>query len=155
MDAVYLTQEGLDELKERLEYLLTTGRQEVSEKIKVAREFGDLSENAEYDAARNEQAFIESEIKSIEDKIQNAVVIEKDSSTHKVAIGHDVVVLDIEFDEEIEYFIVGTAEANILENRISNESPLGRSLLGKKVGEIVNVQAPNGGTIKFKIISIK
>ena len=155
MKEVYITQDGLKELKEKLDYLLSVKRKEVAEKIKVAREFGDLSENAEYDAAKEEQSFVESEIKEIEDKILHAVIIDAgELSVHDVSIGNTVKVLDVEFNEELEYRIVGTTEANAAENRISNESPLGAALMGKKKGDIVNVPTPNGGSIQYKIIDI-
>lgn len=155
MKEVYITQDGLKELKEKLDYLLSVKRKEVAEKIKVAREFGDLSENAEYDAAKEEQSFVESEIKEIEDKILHAVIIDAvELSVHEVSIGNTVKVLDVEFNEELEYRIVGTTEANAAENRISNESPLGAALMGKKKGDIVNVPTPNGGSIQYKIIDI-
>ncbi len=155
MKEVYITQEGLKELKDKLDYLLSVKRKEVAEKIKIAREFGDLSENAEYDAAKEEQSFVESEIKEIEDKILHAVIIDDgEISVHEVSIGNTVKVLDVEFDEELEYRIVGTTEANAAENRISNESPLGKALMGKKKGDIVNVPTPNGGSVEYKIIDI-
>lgn len=155
MKEVYITQEGLKELKDKLDYLLSVKRKEVAEKIKIAREFGDLSENAEYDAAKEEQSFVESEIKEIEDKILHAVIIDDgEISVHEVSIGNTVKVLDVEFDEELEYRIVGTTEANAAENRISNESPLGKALMGKKKGDVVNVPTPNGGSVEYKIIDI-
>lgn len=155
MKEVYITQEGLKELKDKLDYLLSVKRKEVAEKIKIAREFGDLSENAEYDAAKEEQSFVESEIKEIEDKILHAVIIDDgEISVHEVSIGNTVKVLDVEFNEELEYRIVGTTEANAAENRISNESPLGKALMGRKKGDIVNVPTPNGGSVEYKIIEI-
>lgn len=156
MKEVFLTRDGLNELKERRDYLLSVKRKEVAEKIKIAREFGDLSENAEYDAAKEEQSFLESEIKEIEDKIMHAVIIDDgEISKHEVVLGSTVKVLDVEFDEEAEFRIVGTTEANASENRISNESPLGKALLGGKKGQTVKVPTPNGGTIEYKIIDIK
>lgn len=155
MKEVYITQEGLKELKDKLDYLLSVKRKEVAEKIKIAREFGDLSENAEYDAAKEEQSFVESEIKEIEDKILHAVIIDDgEISVHEVSIGNTVKVLDVEYNEELEYRIVGTTEANAAENRISNESPLGKALMGRKKGDIVNVPTPNGGSVEYKIIEI-
>lgn len=156
MKEVYVTREGLQELKEKLDYLLSVKRKEVAEKIKIAREFGDLSENAEYDAAKEEQSFVETEIKEIEDKILHAVIIDNaDKSVHEISIGNTVKLLDVEFDEELEYRIVGTTEANAAENRISNESPLGQALMGGKKGQVVKVPTPNGGFVEYKIIDIK
>lgn len=155
MNEVYLTREGLEELKRRHEDLVVNRRKEVAERIKVAREFGDLSENAEYDAAKEEQSFVESEIKDLEEKIMHAVIIDDgELSKHEVSLGSTVKVLDVEFDEEAEFRIVGTTEADAAENRISNESPLGKALLGGKKGDVVKVPTPNGGTIEYKIIEI-
>ena len=155
MNEVYLTREGLEELKRRHEDLVVNRRKEVAERIKIAREFGDLSENAEYDAAKEEQSFVESEIKDLEEKIMHAVIIDDgELSKHEVSLGSTVKVLDVEFDEEAEFRIVGTTEADAAENRISNESPLGKALLGGKKGDVVKVPTPNGGTIEYKIIEI-
>ena len=155
MNEVYLTREGLEELKRRHEDLVVNRRKEVAERIKIAREFGDLSENAEYDAAKEEQSFVESEIKDLEEKIMHAVIIDDgELSKHEVSLGSTVKVLDVEFDEEAEFRIVGTTEADAAENRISNESPLGKALLGGKKGDVVKVPPPNGGTIEDKIIEI-
>lgn len=155
MNEVYLTREGLEELKRRHEDLVVNRRKEVAERIKIAREFGDLSENAEYDAAKEEQSFVESEIKDLEEKIMHAVIIDDgELSKHEVSLGSTVKVLDVEFDEEAEFRIVGTTEADAAENRISNESPLGKALLGGKKGDAVKVPTPNGGTIEYKIIEI-
>ena len=155
MNEVYLTREGLEELKRRHEDLVVNRRKEVAERIKIAREFGDLSENAEYDAAEEEQSFVESEIKDLEEKIMHAVIIDDgELSKHEVSLGSTVKVLDVEFDEEAEFRIVGTTEADAAENRISNESPLGKALLGGKKGDVVKVPTPNGGTIEYKIIEI-
>ncbi len=156
MKEVYLTQDGLQELKEKLDYLLTVKRREVAEKIKIAREFGDLSENAEYDAAKEEQSFVESEIKELEEKIMHAVIIDSSElGSHEVFLGSTVNLLDEKYNEELCYRIVGTTEANAAENRISNESPLGAALIGRKKGERVEVSTPNGGVIVYKIIDIK
>lgn len=155
MNEVYLTREGLEELKRRHEDLVVNRRKEVAERIKIAREFGDLSENAEYDAAKEEQSFVESEIKDLEEKIMHAVIIDDgELNKHEVSLGSTVKVLDVEFDEEAEFRIVGTTEADAAENRISNESPLGKALLGGKKGDVVKVPTPNGGTIEYKIIEI-
>jgi len=145
---VILTKEGLEELEKRLEYLKLTARKEITERIKVAREFGDLSENAEYDAAKNEQAMIEGEILEIEEKIKNAVII-KDSDIKKgvVSIGSKVDVYDVTYDENCTYEIVGTTEADVEAGRISNESPVGNALLGRKEGDKIEVSVPEGKAI--------
>lgn len=153
-DNVILTNKGLKELEEKLEYLKTVRRPEISEQIKIARGFGDLSENAEYDEAKNEQAKIEGEIAQIEAMLKNAVVVdEAEIDLKAVSVGTTVKVLDMEFDEEVEYKIVGSAESNINEGKISNESPVGAALVGKKVGDIVDVEAPSG-TVQFKVLDI-
>lgn len=155
MKEVYLTEDGLKELKARLDHLLTVERRVVAEKIKVAREFGDLSENAEYDAAKEEQSFIESEIKELEDKIMHAVIIDSAAlGSHEVALGSTVTVYDEKYKEELTYRIVGTTEANAAENRISNESPLGTALIGRKKGDKVEVATPSGGVIVYEIKEI-
>ena len=151
---VILTQEGYDQLKERLDHLLNVERNAVAERIKLAREFGDLSENAEYDAAKEEQLFIEQEIKTLSDKLSNVKIIDEDNLNKRVvSIGSTVKVLDVELDEKIEFKLVGTSEVNLEENKLSNESPLGRAVLGKRKNAIVDVEAP-GGTYQVKIISI-
>ena len=151
---VILTYEGLKKLESELEYLKTVGRKEVAEKIKQALAFGDLAENSEYDEAKNEQAQMENRIVQIEKMLKNATVIdEEDVSTDVVSLGCKVKVLDVEMQEEIEYIIVGSAEANPTEFRISDESPVGSALIGKKVGDTVEAAAP-AGTIIFKIIEI-
>jgi transcription elongation factor GreA len=151
---VILTYEGLKKLESELEYLKTVGRKEVAEKIKQALAFGDLAENSEYDEAKNEQAQMENRIVQIEKMLKNAKVIdEEDVSTDVVSLGCKVKVLDVEMQEEIEYIIVGSAEANPTEFRISDESPVGSALIGKKVGDTVEAAAP-AGTIIFKIIEI-
>ena len=159
MNEVYLTRAGLEDLKRRHEDLVVNKRKEVAERIKIAREFGDLSENAEYDAAKEEQSFVESEIKDIEEKIQNAVIIEEDGlSKHEVSLGSTVVVaflIGYEEDEDEEYQIVGTTEADAANNRISNESPLGKALIGGKKGDVVEMTAPGGNTIRYRIKEIK
>ena len=139
-----LTQEGLDQHKEELEFLKTTRRTEIAEKIKVARGFGDLSENAEYDEAKNEQGEIESRIAKVEDMIRNAKTIEVDLNSDVVGVGNTVTVFDEEFDETLDYKIVGTAESDPVKGFISNESPVGAALLGKKVDDRVEVETPNG-----------
>ncbi|MPM31186.1 Transcription elongation factor GreA [bioreactor metagenome] len=151
---VYLTNEGLKKAEERLEYLKAVRRSEVAERIKQAKEFGDLSENSEYDDAKNEQAFIEGEIQNLERMLRNAVVIkENDTASNIVSVGSKVSVRDESNKEEFSYTIVGTAEADPFADKISNESPLGKSLLGKKNGEIVEVNLPIG-TARYKILKI-
>ncbi|MFR5265771.1 transcription elongation factor GreA [Clostridium sp.] len=150
-----MTYEGLKKLEQELEYLKTVKRKEITEKIKVALGYGDLSENSEYDEAKNEQAFTEGRILQLETMLKNAEVVdESEISTEKVSVGAIVKVKDYEFDEEIEYSIVGSAEADPMNNKISNESPVGEALIGKKVGEVVEVTIP-GGTAKFEILGIR
>ena len=152
---VILTQEGYNNLEKELEYLKTEKRVEIAERIKVALGFGDLSENSEYDEATNAQSENEVKIAELENKIRYAKVIdEKDIDTKTVQIGNTVQLHDIEFDEDVEYTIVGSTEVNLAENRISNESPIGKALLGAKKGATVDVEAP-AGVIQYKIISIK
>ena len=152
---VILTKEGFDKLEEELNYLKTEKRTEIAERIKVARGFGDLSENSEYDEAKNAQAENEQQIAELEAKIRNAKVIDsKEIDTKTVQIGNTVKLYDEEFEEEVIYTIVGSTEVNLAENKISNESPIGKALLGRKKGEIVDVDAPDG-IIKFKILAIK
>ena len=149
-----LTPEGVLKLEQELTHLKTVRRREVASRIKQAIAFGDLSENSEYDEAKNEQAFIEGRIVSLENMLKNAKIIDDDDITTDVAgIGTTVKVLDVEFDEIIEYTIVGSAEADPSKNKISNESPVGRSLIGKSQGEEVEVAIPDGVT-KFKILEI-
>ncbi|SFB39374.1 transcription elongation factor GreA [Clostridium frigidicarnis] len=150
-----MTYEGVKKLEEELEYLKTVKRKEITEKIKVALGYGDLSENSEYDEAKNEQAFVEGRIIQLENMLKNATVIdESEISTDLVSVGSIVKVKDYEFDEEVEYIIVGSAEADPMEYKISNESPVGNALIGKKVGEIVEVNVP-GGVSKFEILGIR
>lgn len=151
---ILLTDEGLLKLEQELEMLKTQKRQEVAEKIKVARGFGDLSENSEYDAAKEEQAQVEARIVQLENMLKNAKVIDEDEiDLNVVSVGTRVRVYDEEFDEELEYSIVGSTEADPDENKISDESPVGKALIGRSVGEVVDVDTP-GGTIQFKILSI-
>lgn len=151
---VKLTEDGLKQLGEELEYLKTKKRKEVSEKIKVALGFGDLSENSEYDEAKNEQAQVEARIVSVENMLKNAIVIdESERDTSKVELGATVTIHDIEFDEDITYKIVGSTEADPDEGRLSDESPLGKSLMGKAEGEMIDVDAP-AGVIQYKILKI-
>ena len=159
MKEYFVTKDHLEAMKERLEYLKVTGRTQAAEKIKAARELGDLSENEEYDAAKEEQGFIEQEIRELDEKILNAVIIEENATSDTVSIGSTVTVkfIDdgVEDDEEIEYSILGTTEADVLNNKISNESPLGKALIGKKVDEVIDVETPNGGKGQYKIVKIK
>ena len=155
MQEVILTQEGYNKLEERLNELKTTIRTEIAERIKTARGFGDLSENSEYDEAKSAQRANEEEIAELELKIRNAKIIdEKEIDTKTVQIGNLVKLLDIEFNEEVEYTIVGSTEVNLAENKVSNVSPIGKALLGRKKGETVDVVAP-AGTIQYKILAIK
>ena len=149
-----LTYEGLKKLEEELEYLKTEKRREVAERIKVALGSRDLSENSEYDEAKNEQAQVEMKIVDLENKLRNVKIIDEDEiDTKTVQVGNTVQVLDMEYDEKIDYTIVGSEEADLLENKISNESPIGKALLGKKKNEVVEVEAP-GGLLSFKILKI-
>ncbi len=141
-DKVILTEEGYKQLEKRLEELKFVKRPEITERIKVARDFGDLSENAEYDAAKNEQARIEGEIVEIEAKLKIAEIIKTDGDHEVVGVGIKVRILDVDINEEAVYEIVGTTEADISVGRISNESPLGKALVGAKVGQTVSVKAP-------------
>ena len=141
-------------LEEELENLKVVKRKEVAAKIKEAREQGDLSENAEYDAAKDEQRDIEARIEEIEKILRHAeVVVEEEVDLDKISVGCQVRILDCEFDEELEYKIVGSTEANSLKGKISNESPVGKALLGKQVGDIVKVETP-GGEFEYKVLSI-
>ena len=152
---VILTQEGYNNLEKELNFLKTEKRAEIADRIKVALGFGDLSENSEYDEAKNAQAENEVRIVELENKLRHAKIIdEKDIDTETVQIGNIVKVLDMEFDEKIEYTIVGSTEVNLAENKISNESPLGEALLGAKKNQTVEVNAP-AGVMKYKILSIK
>ena len=152
---VFLTAEGFKKLEEKLENLKTVRRKEVAARIKQAIDFGDLSENSEYDDAKNEQAFIEGSIVELEDKLAHAKIIEEEESgAKKVSMGCTVVLEDVEYGENMVYSIVGSMEADPMENKISNESPVGEAILGKTVGSVVDVEAPVG-TIQYKIIDIK
>ena len=150
-----LTQEGYNKLEEELEYLKAVKRKEVAERLKVAISFGDLSENAEYDEAKNEQAKLEEQILKLDEKLRKAVIIDESQiDLDIVTVGSIVKLHDFDFDEEIEYSIVGSAEADPFEGKISNESPVGKALLGARVGEVVEVQVPDG-TNKFKVLDIR
>lgn len=151
---VVLTYEGLRKLEEELEFLKGVKRREVAERIKQALAFGDISENSEYDEAKNEQAQMEGRIVQLETMLKHAKLIDEDEvSTDSVSLGSKVKLLDMEFDEEVEYSIVGSTEADPGRKKISNESPVGRALMGKNKGDIIEVAAPDG-LIKFKIIEI-
>ncbi len=153
-EQVILTKDGLKEKQEKLDFLKTVRRAQISEQIKEARAFGDLSENAEYDEAKNEQARVETEIAQIEKLLRNAIVVEdSEIDVSTVGIGTTVRILDMEYNEEDVYSIVGSVEADADKKRISNESPVGAALMGKKVGELAEVSTP-GGTISFKVMDI-
>lgn len=141
---IYLSQEGKQKLEEKLHYLIETERPQVVERLKIAREFGDLSENAEYDAAKNELARVSGEIEQIEAQLKVAVIYESTAGNNTVTMGSKTKVYDHDMDEEVIYTIVGTAEADIANNMISNESAVGKALLGKKLGDTVTVEAPGG-----------
>ena len=152
---VILTQEGYDNLEKELEYLKTEKRAEIADRIKVALGFGDLSENSEYDEAKNAQAENEVKIVELENKIRHAKIIdESEIDTSVVKIGNTVKLHDIEFDEDVEYTIVGSTEVDLATNKISNESPIGKALLGAKKGQTVGFETPDG-VVKYKIKSIK
>jgi transcription elongation factor GreA len=151
---VMLTEEGYKKLEEKLNYLKSVRRIEISERLKAAIALGDLSENSEYDDAKNEQAFLEGEILDLEAKIRNSDIIKKDATADVVQMGDVVVLKDLEYDEEDTYSLVGTAEADPTEFKISNESPVGAAIIGQKVGAAVEVHAP-AGIIKYQIVEIK
>lgn len=153
--ATYLTPEGKKELEEKLEYYKTVKRDEISKAIGAAREYGDLKENSEYDAAKEAQAKIEAEILDMESKLRDCVVIDKkDIDTSVVSVGCYVKVYDKEYDEEVEYKIVGSTESNPLKGFISNESPVGIALLNASVGDVVKVQTPQG-VLSLKVLAIR
>ncbi|MFD3155563.1 transcription elongation factor GreA [Haloimpatiens sp. FM7330] len=150
-----MTYEGVKKLEDELEYLKTVKRKEITAKIKVALSYGDLSENSEYDEAKNEQAFAEGRIVQLENMLKNAnVVDESEVDEGVVSVGAVVKVKDYDFDEIVDFSIVGSAEADPMENKISNESPVGAGLIGKKVGDIVEITVPDG-TSKYEIIEIR
>ena len=155
MKEVILTPEGYEKLKQEIEFLQTEKRREVAERIRVAREFGDIAENAEYDDAKNEQAMLEHKIAQLEDRLAHARVIDTDDvDTSVVSVGSVVRLRDVDAKQTVEYHIVGSAEANPAEQKLSNESPVGKAIMGKKKGEVVEVAAPRG-SLKFKILEIK
>lgn len=150
-----LTYQGLKKLEDELQELKVVRRKEVAAKIKEAREQGDLSENAEYDAAKDEQRDIELRIEELEKLLKNAeVVVEEEIDVNKINIGCKVKLLDVEYDEEMEFYIVGSTEANSLQNKISNEAPVGRALIGKSVGDVVDVET-QAGIIQYKVLEIQ
>ena len=151
-----VTPEGLEELKAKIEHLSTDRRREVASRIKEAREFGDISENSEYDDAKNEQAMLEKQIADLEEKLRNARVIDaKSVDTDVVSVGVTVHVKDQKTDKSVKYKVVGSAEADPASNKLSNESPVGRALIGRKRGETVSVQVPRGPARKLKITKIE
>lgn len=151
---VFLTEKGFEKLENELNELKSVKRKEVAERIKQALSFGDISENSEYDQAKNEQGQLEERIIKLEMMLRNAKIIdEEDITTDFVSIGSKVLVKDLEYDEEMEYLIVGSAEANPYDGKISNESPLGSALLGCKSGDVVDVHVPDG-IINYKILNI-
>ena len=153
---VLLTPEGLDKLKDEIEHLSTVKRREVAERIKEAREFGDISENSEYDDAKNEQAMLEARIASLEEKLRSASVIDaSELDSNVVRVGSVVSVKDESSGKSLKYTIVGSTEANPSENRLSNESPVGKGLLGRKKGDTVKVTLPNGKVRELKITKIE
>ena len=152
---IILTQDGLKRLEEELENLKSVKRREVAERIKIAIGYGDISENSEYEDAKNEQAFIEGRIITLEKMLRNARIINNDDvDINTVSIGSKVTLQDVEFGDTVEYTIVGTAESDPSQNRISNESPVGKAILGKKKGTVVDVSVP-AGIIQYKIVDIK
>ncbi len=155
MKDVLLTPEGYEKLKQEIEFLRGDKRREIADRIRVAREFGDIAENAEYDDAKNEQAMLEHKIAQLEERLLNAKVIDKgDIDTSVVSIGSTVRLKDVDANQTVEYHIVGSAEANPSEQKLSNESPVGKAIMGRKKGETVEVTAPRGA-LKFKILDIK
>ncbi|MDK2820586.1 MAG: transcription elongation factor GreA [Clostridia bacterium] len=150
-----LTANGLKKLEEELEHLKTVRRKEVAQRLKQAIEYGDISENSEYEDAKNEQAFIEGRILTLEKKLRNAKVISgNDAPNDVVSLGNRVTLKDLDEQEEFQYEIVGSLEADPAENRISNESPIGKALIGHRVGEIVTIQVP-AGSLRFQILNIE
>lgn len=149
-----ITAEGLEDLKRELEELKLVKRKEISEKIKTALAFGDISENSEYDEAKNEQGQVEKRISKIELMIKNAKIIKESRIKGVVSIGSRVTIKDIEYDEVMEYIIVGSAEADPFKGKISNVSPLGMSLLGKKPGQIIEIISPMGDIIQYEILTV-
>lgn len=152
---VFLTKKGYEKLEKELEHLKTVKRKEVSETIKVALSFGDLSENSEYDEAKNQQAIVESKILQIEHELKNATIIDESSiNTDLISMGSKVKVKDIDFDEEENFNIVSSIEVDPINGKISDESPVGKALIGKRVGDVVEVQLPDDVVIKYEVLSI-
>jgi transcription elongation factor GreA len=152
---VILTPEGYEKLKKEIDHLRNDKRREVADRIRIAREFGDIAENAEYDDAKNEQAMLEHKIAQLEERLIAArVITKKEISKDMVSVGSKVRLKDMAANKTVEYHIVGSAEANPAENKLSNESPVGKAIIGKKKGETVEVSAPRG-SMKFKILEIK
>ena len=155
MKEVILTKEGYDKLKHEIEYLSTEKRREVAERIRHARDFGDITENSEYDDAKNEQALLEHRIATLEERMRSARVIsKKDVAKDVVSVGSTVRLRDVEANKTFEYKIVGSAEANPSENKLSNESPVGKAIIGHKKGDVVEAPTPRGAK-KFKIMEVK
>jgi len=154
MSNTFLTQEGFDKLQEELDYLRVTKRQEVADRLREAADGEDLIENAEYEAAKNEQAFVEGRIQELEILLATAKIIEENGSGDVIQVGSKVTIQEENFKDKESFEIVGAAEANPIKGRISNESPLGRAMLGHKVGDIVSVEAPDG-SFNVKIIKIE
>ena len=155
MKEIILTPEGYENLKQEIDRLRTDKRREVAERIRVAREFGDIAENAEYDDAKNEQAMLEHRIAQLEERLLSArVITKKEISKDTVSVGSKVRLRDIQANKTFEYHIVGSAEANPTQNKLSNESPVGKAIIGHKKGDVVEVSAPRGA-LKFKILEIK
>jgi transcription elongation factor GreA len=153
---VILTPEGYKKLKAEIEHLSTDKRREVADRIRVARQFGDIAENAEYDDAKNDQMLLEHRIARLEEQLRNARVIEKkEISSDVVSVGSTVRLRDVDAKQTVEYYIVGSAEANPSENKLSNESPVGKAIMGHKKGETVEVTTPRGARLKYKILEIK
>lgn len=151
---VFLTQEGLEKIENEVDELKSVRRREVAERIKQALAFGDISENSEYDEAKNEQAWVEERIGKLENTLRNAVVIsDEDITLDHISVGTKVKLKDLEYNEEVEYSIVGSAETDPYEGRISNESPVGSALIGASEGDIVEIKVPDG-TIKYQVLSI-
>ena len=156
MKEVILTPEGYKKLKAEIEHLSTDRRREVADRIRVARQFGDIAENAEYDDAKNDQMLLEHRIARLEEQLRNARVIEKkEISSDVVSVGSTVRLRDVDAKQTVEYHIVGSAEANPSESKLSNESPVGKAILGHKNGETVEVTTPRGARLKYKILEIK
>ncbi|MEY8001876.1 transcription elongation factor GreA [Clostridium sp. Mt-5] len=150
-----MTYEGIRKLEQELENLKTVKRKEITEKIKMALSFGDLSENSEYDSAKNEQAFVEGRIVQLENMLKNATIVDEDEIPPDIVnVGSIVKVKDYDLEEEVEYLIVGSAEADPVNNKISNESPVGKGLMGKREGDILEIQIPDGIS-KYEILSIR